>query len=246
MHSLQLEDSMKTYPRIFFLSLMAILCCGLFDQNPSWSSEPAGGRENNKIIFQWAFCSLLKADTGQRLDVITRDTTLKTGDQIKFFVKLESPCYLYLIYQSSQRELSVLYPARFKHQGDQDTRPAKQYIPEGNQWFELDEHSGTEKFFLLASSARLLDLETLINQYERADKAKKSGLADNITSEIQSLRKRHLKFKTYAEKPATIIGNLRGAEQSASVHSKDIADYAVEISTTTFFSRTYTIDHQQE
>jgi hypothetical protein len=37
-----------------------------------------------------------------------------------------------------------------------------------------------------------------------------------------------------------------GAELSESVHSKDIADYAVEISTTTFFSRTYTIDHQQE
>ncbi len=95
-------------------------------------------------------------------------------------------------------------------------------------------------------SIRLLDLEALVNQYESADKAKKSGLADKITSEIRNLRKRHLKFKTYAEKPVTIIGNLRGAEQSESVHSKDIADYAVEISTTTFFSRTYTIDHQQE
>jgi len=172
--------------------------------------------------------------------------SLVTGDQIKFFVKLERPCYLYLIYQSSQRELSVLYPARFKHLDGKDTRPVKQYIPEGTQWFELDEYSGKEKFFLLASSMRLLDLEALINQYESADKAKKSGLADKITSEIRKLRKRHLTFKTYAEKPVTIIGNLRGAEQSESVHSKDIADYAVEISTTTFFSRTYTIDHQQE
>ena len=237
---------MKTYPRIFFLFLIAILFCGLFGQNPARSAEPAGGKESEEIIFQWAFCTLRKADNGQRLDVITRDTTLKTGDQIKFFVKLERPCYLYLIYQSSQRELSVLYPARFKHLDGKDSRPVKQYIPEGDQWFELDEYSGKEKFFLLASSIRLLDLEALINQYESADKAKKTGLADKITSEIRNLRKRHLKFKTYAEKPVTIIGNLRGAEQSESVHSKDIADYAVEISTTTFFSRTYTIDHQQE
>ena len=237
---------MKIYPRIFFLSLIAILYGGLFDQNPAWSTEPAGGKKSEEIIFQWAFCTLRKADDGQRLDVIARDTTLKTGDQIKFFVKLESQSYLYLIYQSSQRELSVLYPARFKHLDGKDTRPVKQYIPEGSQWFELDEYSGKEKFFLLASSIRLLDLESMINQYERADKAKKSGLADDIISEIRNLRKRHLKFKTYAEKPVTIIGNLRGAEQSQSVHSKDIADYAVEISTTTFFSRTYTIDHQQE
>ena len=237
---------MKTYPRIFLLSLIAILSCGLFDQNPARGTEPAGGKESEEIVFQWAFCTLRKTDSGQRLDVIARDTTLKTGDQIKFFLKMESPCYLYLIYQSSQRELSVLYPARFKHHDGKQTPSVNQYIPEGSQWFELDEYSGKEKFFLLAASIRLLDLEDLINQYESADKAKKSGIADKITSEIRNLRKRHLKFKTYAEKPVTIIGNLSGAEQSKSVHSKDIADYAVEISTTTFFSRTYTIDHQPE
>lgn len=237
---------MKTYPRIFLLSLIALLYCGLFDQNPAMAAEPADGKESEEIVFQWAFCTIRKADSGQRLDVITRDTTLKTGDQIKFFLQLKSPCYLYLIYQSSQRELSVLYPARFKHHDDKDARPVKHYIPEGNQWFELDEYSGKEKFFLLAASIRLLDLENLINKYESADNAKKSGLADKITSEIRNLRKRHLKFKTYAEKPVTIIGNLRGAEQSESVNSKDIADHAVEISTTTFFSRTYTIDHQPE
>ncbi len=237
---------MKNYPRILCFFLIAIVYCGLLDQNPARSAEPAGAKDSEEIIFHWAFCSLRKADDGQRLDVIARDTTLKTGDQIKFFVKLESSSYFYLLYQSSQRELSVLYPARFKHLDKADTRPVKQYIPEGNQWFELGEYSGKEKFYLLASSTRLLDLENLINQYERADKAKKSGLADDIISEIRNLRKRHLKFKTYAEKPVTMIGNLRGAEQSESAHSKDIADYAVEISTTTFFSRTYTIDHQPE
>ena len=237
---------MKTYPRIFFLSLIAILCWGLFDQNQSSSAEPAGGTDGKKIVFQWAFCALRKADTDQRVRVITRDTDLKSGDQIKFFVKLQSPSYLYLIYQSSQRELSVLYPSRFKQLDSQDAESGSQYIPDGNQWFELDEHSGQEKFFLLASIKRLVALETLINQYESADKAKKSALAEKITGEIRNLRKRHLKFKTYAEKPVTIIGNLRGGEQTVSVHTKDLADYAVEISTTTFFSRTYTIDHQQE
>jgi hypothetical protein len=142
--------------------------------------------------------------------------------------------------------MSVLFPYRFKQLDSSSTLSGKHYVPQGNQWFELDDHTGQEKFYLLASTQRLFDLEALINKYESADKAKKSGLAEKITSEIRNLRKRHLKFKTYAEKPVTIIGNLRGAEQSESVHSKDIADYAVEISTTTFFSRTYTIDHQQE
>ena len=123
---------------------------------------------------------------------------------------------------------------------------AKHYIPEGNQWFELDEHVGEEKFYLLASTRPLSELEALINRYESADKAKRSGIAEKITLEIRNLRKRHLKFKTYAEKPVTITGKLRSAGKTQILHSRDIADYAVEISTTTFFSRTYTIDHQQE
>jgi len=237
---------MKTCRLVILLYFFVILICGMFDLNKSTAAEPADGENGERIVFQWAFCALQKADADQKPRVITRDTDLKSGDRIKFFVKPESPCYLYLIYQSSQRELRVLYPSRFKQLDGQQTRFGKQYIPDGNQWFELDEHTGREKFFLLASIQRLVDLETLVNRYESADKTKKPALADKITTEIRNLRKRHLRFKTYAEKPVTIIGNLRGGEQTMSAQTKDVADYAVEISTTTFFSRTYTIDHQQE
>jgi hypothetical protein len=237
---------MKSCRRFFLPFIIVFLCFGLFDQNDSIGAEPAGGKNGKKIVFQWAFCALRKADADQKPGVISRDTTLKSGDQIKFFVKPQSPSYLYLIHQSSQHDLSVLYPSRFKQLDNQGAAPGEQYIPGGNQWFELDEHTGQEKFYLLASIQRLVDLETLINKYESADKTKKSALADKIAAEIRKLRKRHLKFKTYAEKPVTIIGNLRGGDQAVSVHTKDVADYAVEISTATFFSRTYTIDHQQE
>jgi hypothetical protein len=138
----------------------------------------------------------------------------------------------------------VLYPYRFTQLDSKDTSAGEHYIPEGNQWFELDEHTGQEKFYLLASTKRLFDLESLVNQYESADQSKKSGLGDKIILEIRNLRKRHLKFKTYAEKPVTIIGNMRGSQQTETDSVKDIAHYAVKISTTTFFSRTYTIDHR--
>ena len=171
---------MKTYPRIFFLSLIAILCWGLFDQNQSRSAEPEAARTKSKLFSNGHFVPCEKQIPIKAVSVITRDTDLKSGDRIKFFVKLESPCYFYLIYQSSQGDVSVLYPFRFTQLDGQDTRFGKQYIPAGNQWFELDEHTGREKFFLLASTNRLLDLETLVNQYESADKTKKSGQADKI------------------------------------------------------------------
>ena len=237
---------MKTYPRVFLLSFLIMWCGMLLDQHQIQKAEAAGEKNSKKIVFQWAFCALPKADAGAQPTVITRDTALKSGDQIKFFVKLEPSVYLYLIYRSSQGEISVLFPYRFNQLEDNNTLSGKHYIPQGSQWFELDDYTGEEKFYLLAAASRLFELEALINQYESADKAKKPGLAEKITSQIRNLRKRHLKFKTYAEKPVTIIGSLRGTEKSTTPHTRDIADFAVEISTTTFFSRTYTIDHQQE
>ena len=235
---------METCRRVFFFPFLLYLCFGLLGQNSADGEEPVVKKKEKKIVFRWAFCALIKADDEQKPIIIGRDTELKSGDRIKFFVKPESACYLYLIYHSSQGKLSVLYPARFKLPDRQGTLSGEQYIPDGNQWFELDEHTGREKFFLLASIEPLIDLETLVNKYESADKTKKPALADKIMGEIRNLRKRHLKFKTYAEKPVIIIGDLRGSEKSLRVQTKDIADYAVEISTTTFFSRTYTIDHR--
>jgi hypothetical protein len=237
---------MKTYPRVFLLSFLFIWCGLLLDQHQILSAESGGDQDDEKIVFQWAFCALRRTDTKPQPRVIARDTALKSGDHIKFFVKVEPSVYLYLIYRSSQGDISVLFPYRFNQLDDNHTLSGKHYIPQGSQWFELDDHVGEEKFYLLAAASRLLELEDLINQYESADKAKKSGLSGKITTEIRNLRKRHLKFKTYAEKPVTIIGNLRGTEKSSTPSTRDIADFAVEISTTTFFSRTYTIDHQQE
>ena len=151
---------------------------------------------------------------------------------------------MYLIYQSSQKDLMVLFPYRFKASGKDYPIAGNHYIPKGDQWFELDEFTGQEKFYLLASVNRLHDLETLVNAYESADKNNKAGFRQKIIAEIRSLRKKHRKFKTYAEKPVIVIGNMRGTEKTKAVGLKDLADHAIEISTTNFFSRTYTIDHR--
>ena len=47
-----------------------------------------------------------------------------------------------------------------------------------------------------------------------------------------------------AERPVNIIGNLRGTEKAETAGAHDIAKFAVEISADTFYSRTFTIDHQ--
>ncbi len=199
---------------------------------------------DNRIVFQWAFGAIKQTALGPQFEIIKRDSVLKSGDQIKFFVGFNYPSYVYLIYQSSQQDLIVLFPQRFKDLGHDQQTAGNHYIPKGDQWFELDEYAGLEKFYLLASVERLTELESKVNAYESADKANRGALGKKVVAEIRRLRKKHRKFKTYAEKPVAVIGNMRGSAKTKAVGLKDLADHAVEISTTNFFSRTYTIDHQ--
>ena len=206
-------------------------------------AQQTASQSDDSIKFQWAFGALKKAN-GSKFEAVTRDTVLKTGDQIKFFINVNRNCFVYLIYRSSQGELSVLFPRRFELLSTEYTAAGSHYIPTDDQWFELDEHTGEERFYLLASVKRLKDLEALVNDYESADNTKKPPLAKKILAEIRKLRKQHLKFKTYAERPVNIIGNLRGTEKTETPGARDIAKFAVEISADTFYSRTFTIDHQ--
>jgi len=159
-------------------------------------------------------------------------------------LQVENKCFVYLIYHSSQGDLSVLFPYRFKKLDNRYQISRKYYIPKGDQWFELDEYTGTEKIYLLATANRLVELEDLINEYESADKSNKVTIGKKIILETRRLRKKHRKFKSHVEKPVTIIGQMRGTEKTKAAGLEDIADYASEISANNFFSRTFTIDHQ--
>lgn len=229
--------------RMILISLTTLICLLLFESHAVTDAQEAVAQQNANLQFQWAFGALKKGNSSQ-FEAVTRDTVLKTGDQIKFFLNVNQNNFVYLIYHSSQGELSVLFPKRFQLQSSEYSAAGNHYIPADDQWYELDEHTGEERFYLLASVKRLTELEALINDYESADAAKKLPLAKKILAQIRRLRKQHLKFKSYAERPVNIIGNLRGTEKAESVRTHDIAQYAVEIAADTFFSRTFTIDHK--
>jgi hypothetical protein len=234
---------MKIFRLASMIVVFVFLGFGLtFGFGVALAQEKSEQEEN--IQFLWAFGAIKKEEGESKLIPIARDTALRSGDQIKFFVKLEKKCFVYLIYHSSQGEVSVLFPYRFEQLSrDYDTE-AQYYIPQGKEWFELDEHRGQETFYLLASAKRLHELESLINKYETADPAKKPELTKEILVEIRKLRKAHRKFKSFAEKPVTIMGHLRGSEKVEAAGAPDVIKLAMEISGKNFYSRTFTIDHQ--
>jgi hypothetical protein len=231
----------------FFLGIYIFAVLGTFYpeiQQTLFAQQRMRPKEEN-VCFRWAFARLKAEGQNQILIPISGDTTLKTGDQFKFFFELQKDCFVYLFYHSSQDLLEILFSNDLQqfNQGFKVLR--KNYIPPGNQWFVLDNHVGIETFYLLASAQRLNHLEFLFGQYMSAQFSQKDELKQKILKEIKYLRWQNRNFKKHVERPVPIIGSRRGLEKVDKSENFDVADLSIEICSQDFYSRTFTIDHQE-
>ena len=222
------------------VSLVAF--CLLLSLSPKANAE----QEEDKVFsFRWAFGAMVGPENDRELVAITRDTELKTGDQIKMYLELEKKCFVYVFYRGSQDEVQMIFPYHTRQFDTDDYKTStKYYIPQSNKWFKMDENGGAESFYLLASAKRLTELEAVYGRYGSADSGQKQALAKQVLAKIREIKKRHRKFTTVAERPVAIGGNVRGVNVGGAVPCFDVATLAVEISATNFFSRTFTIDHK--
>lgn len=227
---------------VLIITILSAFVVGFKSAGNPPEVSPAYQQAESNIGFEWAFGALVGDD--KQFVPVTRDTVLKTGEEIKLMVKLTKECYVYLLHQDPKGELELLFPYQLKQFQSDYATDKNYYIPKGRSWFSLKGDVGKEIFFLVASNERLLDLESKISSYLEADASKKSELAANLVSEIRGIRHRYATFATLAEKPITIGGNVRGTEKVEDSHRPDVADIATQISANNFYGKTITIDHQ--
>lgn len=196
----------------------------------------------DNVVFNWAFGAMV--GPAKSFVTVSRDTVLKTGDEVKMMVEVKANCFVYVVYRDSKGNLSLLFPATLKSFSTDYEMKKNYYIPPGRAWAKFDENTGQERFYLLASATRLTELENLLAQYDAAPADRKSLAADNIVNEIRDMRRRFKTFATTAEKPISIGGNVRGVERSVQVKYPDVAQFATEIRAVNFYSKTFTIDHR--
>jgi hypothetical protein len=201
-------------------------------------------QEKPNVAFEWSFATLSTAGKESTLVPIVRDTTLQTGDQIKMMVRLKMECFIYVVHETPAGEISLKFPYDLK-QFTTDYKTGKNYyVPKGREWFTLDNNTGRETFYIVASGKRLLDLEVLLSKYKDADVSKKPTVAKDIVAEIRNVRKYYKTFNTLAERPISIGGNVRGMGKETRSGIPDVAQIATEISANNFYSKTFTIDHK--
>jgi hypothetical protein len=196
---------------------------------PGTASSQAS--DEDKVGFVWAFEALVAEGNVTKQVSIKEDMQLKTGDQLKMFVELRKPCFVYVIHHGAGGEIQRLFPYDIQ-QFTTDYQTSKTYeIPPNDGWFRINEQAGLETFYLVASAPRLMGLEQLLATYAAAQPAEQPLAATNILAELRNLLKQH-RASVKPGRPVPIAGNMRKGIEG------------VEITAPQFYIETFTIEHR--
>ena len=182
------------------------------------------------VSFVWAFEALVTEGNVTKQVPIKEDIQLKTGDQLKMFVELRKPCFVYVIHHGARDEIQRLFPYDMQ-QFTTDYHTSKVYeIPPNDGRFRINEQAGLETFYLVAAAQRLTDLETLLDTYTAAKPDEQPVAATKILTELRNLIKQH-RASAKPGRPVPIAGNMRQGIEG------------VEITAPQFYIETFTITH---
>jgi hypothetical protein len=184
----------------FFVFLILILFAG--PTRHAYAQDDSSDR----VVFKWAF--IHRSADGQK-EVIDFEKRQKvtSGDKLQIYLGPMSEAYLYLFLYDAHKDLYLLFPESPDYYERKSLEKEDIYVPGEHEWFEWDTSKGTERFYLLASSTRLTELEEKTARYlaNNQDSKLKSQLYD----EIATLRKQKSNLTTTSEKPVAIAGTIR-------------------------------------
>lgn len=192
------------------------------------------------VEFDWAFMrrsgerGLETVPSGERV-------AIAEGELFKIYVRPIGPTYVYVFLNDAAGELSLLFPARFDDFAGSRYQGGSFFVPEGDDWFSLDGASGTETFYLVASTARLAELESAYAAFEScaARRSAPTALAASrqaVLDELSRLRKRHSAIAAAAEKPIAIAGGTRDL-------SGDVKRSATRVAGGAYYGKTFRLVH---
>jgi len=197
----------------------------------------AGGlaAQEAQTSFNWAFVKRGAEGSPVPIDFKER-VSIAQGDLFKIHVQPIQNAFVYLFIHDAQGDLQLLFPERFEVFNGRTYLNTRYFIPEGDNWFTLDNAKGTERFYLLASSERLRPLESLFLSYDKASAGAKAAARQAVLDEVARVRREHSQLTIAAEKPVTIAGGTRGINAA-------IQKVATRIEAPGFYYKLFRLEH---
>ncbi|MCE5334727.1 MAG: DUF4384 domain-containing protein [Desulfobacteraceae bacterium] len=229
---------MKVFRIIICLAISVLFLSGALAGAASPSET-----DRKDLKLRLAFCAIRGISNPPKVEPVTKNMTLASGDKLKVLLEFSRKCFVYLIHENAQGEVALLFPYSIK-QFDTDYQTSRKYtVPKGEAWFQLDTSTGLETFYLLASDQRLLDVEYMYQQYASAKPPEKAELAGRMVSEIRGMGE---KYFASAEKGQILVRNdlSRGFERATGADLTDISGFTREIAFKSFFTETFVVEHR--
>lgn len=197
-----------------------------------------GNSSDDDVNFTWAFIHKKPGEPYGRILDFKQKPKVSSGDKLQIVLNLTSQSYIYLYLLSSSNELDLVFPDSLSFYTE-NKADAEFYLPGKTEWFSVDDTKGTEKFFLLASSTRLVELEQQTEDYLVSGKNPEKKAT--LIASIKKLRKSYSKLASIAEKGVPIAGTFRTrGHGDISVVLGD----AVEVKTEKFYGKTIRLKHE--
>jgi hypothetical protein len=145
-------------------------------------------------------------------------TVLHTGDGLKVVAEVNRDAFVYILSRDATGKAQVVFPhARIDAQSRVAAGRSLE-VPAPDKWWELDEVTGTEEVFILASLEPLVDVQEIA---ERISGVAPGG-ADQAVAEIATRAAVVRKKSKGDKKPMAVAGVVRGLTRVQPGASKEL------------------------
>lgn len=124
--------------------------------------------ELNPLALHWYSLGQRLEGDDWRAFQVQDGVTMRDGDQFRVYFLPSADCYVYIVCFNVDGTVTSLFPNPAIQQGGFCKGGQKVQVPDGVNWFTLDDKTGTETLFLVASYDPLTDLQALMKKAQDA------------------------------------------------------------------------------
>jgi len=118
--------------------------------------------------------------------IIREGSTLKSDDNFHINVSTSRECYIYVIIFDSMGKANLLFPSSIAGHNNRIKGNVAYSIPSGNDWFYLDENTGTETIYVLADINQMNDIDNLLANMDKKGSRQQKEDANILLSKIKT------------------------------------------------------------
>jgi class 3 adenylate cyclase/CHAT domain-containing protein len=130
-----------------------------------------------------------EADGSYTEVLVSEGSVLRSYDNFQVHLETTRPAYLYILMYDSQGKASQIFPDPKIDQPGFVEAGRKLAVPAKDLWFWLDEYTGTETIYVLASEKPMSDIRGLLAKMESSDEAAQQLASRQIKERIAVLQR---------------------------------------------------------